>query len=208
MKKPASKKREGQKISAILEGLPGQFSGAKTTIGDLKDTLSARAYGILLMVLALPNLIPIPAPGLSTILGAPLVLVTFQLVLGLESPWFPKFIARRPIKVSHIKKICARISPWIRKLERVVRPRLFFLTSFPADRLVALTCFILSLMIMMPLPFGNAVPGLAICLFAIGILQRDGVMIIAGLLVTLISATVIAAFVGGIVTSVSSLLGL
>jgi hypothetical protein len=198
----------GRKISDILKTLPENFTKERTSIANLKEALSTRAYGVLLLVLALPNLIPIPAPGLSLILGAPLFLVTFQLMLGLKNPWFPSFISRRYIKTAQLKKVCNRIIPYMQKLEIIIEPRLIYLTTNTANRLIAIICLVLSLMIMMPIPFGNALPALAICLFAIGILQRDGYFIIAGLIITLLSATLIWAFLTGLVASVFSLFGL
>ena len=196
------------KISDILTSLPNHFTNTKITIGEIKEALSERAYGILLLVLALPNLIPIPAPGLSTLLGVPLLLVTFQLMLGLKTPWLPNFIAKRSIKRDHLHAVCRRVTPWMQRLESVMMPRLMFFTAVPMNRLIALICVVLSLMIMMPIPFGNAFPALAICLFAVGIFQRDGLFIIAGLIITWISATVITTFLVGLWFSIMIFLGL
>lgn len=196
--KPALDPLNGNKISDILEALPGRFKTPTLTIAGLSDALSGRAYGMLLLVLALPNLIPIPAPGLSAVVGAPLILVTLQMMLGLKSPWFPNFIAKRKLKTQQLKRVCVRVVPVIKKLELVTSPRLTFLAKPPADRLIALICAVLSLMIMMPIPFGNALPALAICLFAVGILQRDGLFILAGLLVTLLGTAAISAFISEI----------
>jgi hypothetical protein len=204
----AKDSHNGREISEILRTLPDHLTRVDTSIGELKEALSGRAYGILLLVLALPNLIPIPAPGLSLLLGTPLLWITFQLMFGLQTPWFPNFIAKRTMKTAYIHAVCRRIVPSMQKIERVISPRLMFLTAPPVDRLVALICAILSLMIMMPIPFGNAFPALAICFFAIGILQRDGVFIILGLTITIISTAVIGAFLGTLAFSVVTLFSL
>lgn len=198
----------GRKISDILRELPDQFSTPDITVGELRDALSGRAYGILLLVLTLPTLIPIPTPGLSAILGAPLTLITFQLMLGLETPWLPKFIARRRINRNHLRRVCTWVIPYLEKLERIIRPRLNFLVRPPSNYFIALLCAILSLMIMLPIPFSNVVPALAIFLFAIGILQRDGLFVIFGMIVTLISAAVIIAFSNALFLSIIQFMGL
>lgn len=190
----------GDKISAILKALPDRFYMPTLTIGALSHAFSGRAYGMLLLVLALPNLIPIPAPGLSAIVGAPLILVSLQMLLGLASPWLPHGIARRSLKTEQLRHICRRVVPVIETLELVTSPRLTYLAKPPVDRLIALICVVLSLMIMMPIPFGNAIPALAICFFAIGILQRDGLFIIAGLLVAMLGAAAISAFLHTLLT--------
>lgn len=197
----------GRKISDILKALPDHFSTASITIGELKDALSGRAYGILLLILALPNLIPLPAPGLSAALGAPLVLFTFQLMLGMKNPWFPHFIARRRIKRDDLRRVCTRIVPYMKKLELIFTPRLKFLVKPPADRFIALACVVLSLMILMPIPFGNALPALAICFFALGILQSDGLFVVLGTVTTLAGATAISLFFSALFLSISEFFG-
>ena len=196
--KPATDPLNGNKISEILAALPDRFSTPTVTIAVLSNALSGRAYGMLLLVLALPNLIPIPAPGLSAIVGAPLILITLQMMLGLKSLWLPNFIGKRTLKTEQLRRVCIRVVPVMKKLELLTSPRLEFLAKPPADRVIGLICALLSLVIMMPVPFGNAFPALAICLFAIGILQRDGVFIIAGLFITLLGTAAISALIGEI----------
>jgi hypothetical protein len=200
--------RNGEKLSAILRALPGAFSATEIKVGELKDAFSGRTYGILLLVLALPNLIPIPAPGLSAVLGAPLVLFTFQLMLGMKTPWFPDFIARRRVKRADMTQVCARIVPTIERLELISTPRLQFLVRPPADRGIACVCLVLSLMIMMPIPFGNALPALAICLFALGLLQSDGLFVLLGIIATLAGATTILLFFDAILRVAGNFFGI
>lgn len=190
-------------ISEMLRALPDRFSTPSVTVAQLKDELSGRSYGIFLLVLSVPNLVPIPAPGLSAVLGLPLVLFTFQLMLGLKTPWFPGFIARRRVKCESLKRVCNRISPYLKKLEYINKPRLKFLMHPPLDRVIALFCLLLSLLIMLPVPFGNALPALAICLFALGILQRDGLFVIFGFVVACVAVTVISTVISGAVMSVT-----
>ncbi len=199
--------RKGEKLSSILRAVPDVFSTPEITIGELKKAFSGRTYGVLLLVLALPNLIPIPAPGLSAALGAPLVLFTFQLMLGMQAPWFPKFIARRTMRRGDVKRVCDRIAPYIERLELLFTPRLQFLVRPPADRFIACICLVLSLMIMMPIPFGNALPALSICLFALGILQRDGMFVLVGIITTLAGATTMILFLDALLAMTEKFLG-
>lgn len=185
----------GNKISEILLALPNHFSTPLVSMNALSEALSGRAYGMLLLVLALPNLIPIPAPGLSFVAGAPLMLVTLQMMLGRTYPWMPGFIGNRTIKTEQLQRLCMRAVPLMKALERVTSPRLQILAKPPADRVVAFICMALSLMIMMPIPFGNALPAFAICIFAIGLMQRDGLFILAGLTATLLGTAAISAFI-------------
>lgn len=198
----------GRKISEILTDLSDGFSGSTVTIGEIRDSLSGRIYGVFLLLLALPNLIPFPTPGLSTILGMPLLLLTFQLMLGMQKPWFPQTILRRTIKTEYIRQVFSRILPYIKKMERVVMPRWMCLVKPPADRIIAFICVLLSLVIMLPVPFGNALPALAICFFSIAILERDGVFAILGMVCTIASIAIIFAVMSMIMLAVLNFWGL
>lgn len=197
------------KLSDTIRALPDQFASSEITIGQLKEVLSGRAYGLLLLVLALPNLIPLPTPGLSATVGAPLLLVTMQLAMGMKGPWLPAFMARRRMKREDVARVCGRVAAYLARLEVLFRPRLRFLIRPPADRLIAFLCAILSFLIMMPVPFGNALPAVAICLFALALLQSDGLFVIFGLLASVVSATAIAAALSaafGVVSRLTSMI--
>lgn len=68
------------RISSILEALPGAVDGDRISFGDLVDSFGARAYGPLIVVFAAPNILPVALPGISAVLGAPLILLTAQLM--------------------------------------------------------------------------------------------------------------------------------
>jgi len=198
----------GRKISEILTELSNGFSAPTVTIGELRDALSGRIYGIFLLLLAVPNLAPFPTPGLSAILGMPLLLLTFQLMLGMQTPWFPQIILRRTIKTEQISQVFSYILPYIKKTERVIMPRLMYLVKPPADRIIAFVCVLLSLVIMLPVPFGNALPALAICCFAIAILERDGMFAILGMICTIASIAVIFTVISMILLAILHFWGL
>jgi hypothetical protein len=187
---------QAPKISDMVESLPKNFSGPHITIGELNQALSGKAYGILLLILALPNLIPMPAPGLSAVLGAPLLLITIQHMLGYEVLRLPLFIARRRIRHSDLVRGCKLLMPFLKKLELINKPKMLLLLNSAADRFVAFICALLSLTIMLPIPLVNALPALAICLFALGILQRDGLFAILGFTVALTTAIAVTSFIG------------
>src|SRR5699024_9313881 len=84
------------RLSAILRQLAGDKKRQRISIGDFFEVMGDRATGALMLILALPNLVPTP-PGTSAILGAPLLLLAAQLTFGLR-PWLPKVIARRSMK--------------------------------------------------------------------------------------------------------------
>jgi hypothetical protein len=180
-------------LLSMLLALAQDDSRARISIGDLLAALGDRALAALLFVFAVPNVLPVP-PGTSTILGAPLVFLAAQLAFGLR-PWLPGVIADRTIAREDFAGLVRRISPWLARAERLLRPRAVLLVLPPMEYLVGLVCLLLAVVLVLPIPLGNMLPALAISMLALGILERDGFWILAGLAVAAVSAAVVSGVV-------------
>lgn len=189
----------GRRLWAILRSLARDTSRERVSVGDLLDTLHDRAFGALIFIFAFPNILPTP-PGTSAILAAPLVFLTAQMMLG-RKPWLPGFIANRSMARKDFAAMTERVVPWLARAERLLRPRLITLASPPIEYIVGAICFLLSIVLLLPIPLGNMLPAFAICLFSLGILGRDGVWIVLGLIGTLISAIVVSGVVYALLKS-------
>ncbi|MBW8299141.1 MAG: exopolysaccharide biosynthesis protein [Hydrogenophaga sp.] len=183
-------RRRGGRLSDILTSIAGDESRDRVSVADIFQAMGDRAFGALILIFALPNIIPTP-PGTSALTGAPLVFLSAQLMLG-QSPWLPKIIAERSMTRGDFASIVSRISPWLARGERMLRPRLGFLIYPPAEYIIGLLCLILSTVLILPVPLGNILPAIAICLFSFGILERDGLCVVLGAAMTVISLTVVA----------------
>jgi hypothetical protein len=171
--------RSSRPLSQVLIEMACQEARDRISVADLLVVLSDRALAALILIFALPNVLPAP-PGTSAVLGAPLLFLTAQLATG-RGPWLPKVIADRSMPRSHFHAVVARAVPWLRRAERLMRPRWSTLAQPPAEYAVGGVCVLLALILFLPIPLGNIPPALAICLFSLGILERDGVWIAAGL---------------------------
>jgi len=188
-----------RRISSILEALPSAVEGDRISFGDLVDAFEQRAYGPLIVVFAAPNMLPVALPGLSAVLGAPLVLLTAQLTLGRRRPWLPGFLRRRSLARTSFEAMVARIVPRLRRIEARVSPRLPVVTGVLGKRVIGALGVVLSLIIMLPVPFGNAVPGLALVVMSVGLLGRDGLAVLAGGLIGVAGLAIVSGFVYGAV---------
>jgi hypothetical protein len=184
-------------LLSMLQALAQDDSRERISIGDLLAALGDRALAALLFVFAVPNVLPVP-PGTSTILGAPLVFLAAQLAFGLR-PWLPRVIADRTMSRDDFAALVRRISPWLTRAERLLRPRAVVLVLPPMEYLVGLVCLLLAVVLVLPIPLGNMLPALAISLLALGILERDGLWILAGLAAAAVSAAVVSGVVFALV---------
>jgi len=163
------------------------------TLGWIVDHLNERAFGLVLLVLALPCCIPF-LYGIPQIVALPLMFVAGQIVIGRRSPWLPAKLGARTVTKAALQNLAHRAGPWLRKIEAVSRPRLTALSRPPFDRVVGIGLVLFSASILVPLPGTNTVPGLAVVVVSMGLLQRDGLLVLAGLaLGTIWIATLILA---------------
>lgn len=176
-------------LSAMLQGLATDRARERIAVGDLLAVLGDRALAALLFVFAVPNVLPVP-PGTSAILGAPLVFLAAQMALGLR-PWLPRWIACRTLPRSDFAAVVQRIGPWLARAERLLRPRASGLALPPMEHLVGLVCLLLAVVLVLPVPLGNMLPALAISLMALGVLERDGLWVLAGLATAALAVAVV-----------------
>lgn len=183
----------GRKLSDILNDLALDPDRERVSVGDLLAAMGDRAFGALMLVFAIPNLVPTP-PGTSGILGLPLVILTAQLMLG-QKPWLPQFVARRSMLRADFAGLVNRAVPWLGKAERLLHPRLSVLVQPPAEYAIGAVCLLLAIILILPIPLGNILPALAICLYSFAILGKDGIWAIVGSVIAIISVVI----VGGVV---------
>jgi hypothetical protein len=181
----------------ILENVVSKTSADKIPIRDLIEAMDVGGFGLIMTIVSLPILIPLPPP-FPSLISIPMMIFSFQLMLGFESPKLPKRFSNISIKRSILATIIEKSSPYIRKAESLVHPRLLILSDQFFKRIIGFFCFIFAMSVLLPLPLSNLIPGLGYLLASFGLLGRDGLIIILGLVVGCIGTlfTIIAVFLG------------
>lgn len=173
------------KLSVELARLRDQAAERAVTLREVIYTLQGRAYLLLVLLLALPFITPIPLPGLSTPFGLAILLIAARLSLG-QKPWLSMKLQRKELPAGFLRKLFAVAERVLRFLEKFLRPRLTFVTDTPLlAQLHAVLMLVaaLALLLPLPIPFTNSFPAWTILLLAAGLLERDGLFILAGYLV-------------------------
>jgi hypothetical protein len=177
-------------VSALLYALAHDDSRDRIAVRDLLDVLGDRALAALMFVFSVPNVLPVP-PGTSAVLGAPLIFLAAQLALGLR-PWLPAVIASRSMTRADFATLIRRIGPWLGRAERMLRPRALWIALPPMEYVIGLICLLLAIVLTLPVPLGNMLPALAISLLALGVLERDGLWVLAGFAAAIASGVVVS----------------
>lgn len=168
-------------ISERLSNLADAAEGESVTLLWMLEHLSERAFGLFLLILALPCCIPF-LYGIPQVVSLPLMFISAQIVMGHKTPWLPAKLGARSVSSAGLRSLSDRAKPWLQRIEAISSPRLVGLTAAPADRLVGITLVLFSASILVPLPGTNSVPGVAIVVIAMGLLQRDGILVILGII--------------------------
>lgn len=171
-----------ESVADLLTRIGDEATGDKLSVGDLVTALEDRAFGFLLLILALPCCIPF-LYGVPQAVSLPLVFVAVQIVLGRHKLWLPQTLTKRSFSVASFRDMTQRAVPYLRWFEKISRPRLTFLTAGGIERVLGVFLLAFSASIAVPLPGTNTVPGFAVALMALGFIERDGLLTLAGLVI-------------------------
>jgi hypothetical protein len=194
------------RTSAILTALAAQ-PNERLTVGDILAVLRDRAFALLVVLLGLPNCLPMPPP-IPLVCGLLLGLVAVQLIAGRAAPWLPRSVLHRSIARSDVERAVRRAAPVFRWLERFSRPRMSVLDSTGAMRVIGGLLLVLALGIIFALPpiVGQIPLGIAVCLLGLGLVERDGLVVLGGLAIGSIGLTLNLGFIYAIISGLGTLL--
>lgn len=151
------------------------------SISNLIDVLGERSFGLVLLLMALPNALLIASiPGLSSVFGIIMALTSFQMILRFRTIWLPATIRNKIYTKDQLKKVVNISTSFLTYIEHFLRPRILTLSTALFEPLLGLVILLNSIWITLPIPFGNFLPGVATVVLSLGIITKDGVFIIAG----------------------------
>ncbi len=203
------KKRTERAASEILEEAVEHHQADYVSLDELLYALHERGFGLLLLIFALPNCVPIPVPpGVSSVFSIPLLFLSAQMIYGLDHPWLPQWLEKKKVKRRFLANIISKASPRLKRIEKILRPRWSFASTQTGERLIGIMSFGFAISIAVPLPWTNFVPGVGILIMSMGLLSRDGVVIGIGALVGVIGCCITASILILGFGAVSAVLGL
>jgi hypothetical protein len=189
--------------SVVLQRLHDEAPTDYFTVGWLMGSLHRRSFGIIMLLLALAAM----APGVAIVAGLLLMIPALQMIAGRPAPFFPRFIADRPLPPRHLAALVQRAVPVLRYLEKVIHPRWAIPLEATApsrrrrrdtERHLLLT----------PIPFTNIVPALVIAVISLAYLEEDGLLLSLALLNAVVVVTLELAAVWETVLGAKWIVGL
>lgn len=180
-------------LVALLEHIEPQQSSI--SVDDVLCAIGRRSFGPMLLVAGLMTLAPLigDIPGVPTLMALLVLLTAGQLLVGRQQFWLPGWLLRRSISRSAF----ARALPYLKKPagwgDRLLRVRLPWLTGYRGSRLTALTGIAIALAMppMEFIPFTANGAGLALTLLGLGLVARDGLVLLTGLVLTVATFAIV-----------------
>jgi hypothetical protein len=160
---------ESAPISRIVAQVAATFPGERISLGEMSDAFGERAFGLLILLLCLPGLLP----GMATVFGLPMLVLGVQMGLGLRTPRLPRFMARQSLKRTDLLRLANASSRGLGKVERYLRPRPGWFVSAAGERLVGWLTAYAALMLILPGPGTNGPPAFGTIVMALGVVEQD-----------------------------------
>jgi len=205
--KPRAKRKtaaaHAPRTSVILRGLLDNNKDKSFTVQKILGTLGTSSFGTSLMAFSIPEVLPIPIPGVSAIVVIPTAIISAQMTMGKKEIVLPKWLLKRSVPRKPLAAAIRSILPILERLEKAVKPRWKWMTSRAAKRFLGAFILFLAGLMALPVPGTNMPLAIAVFVIALGLVERDGAMITAGILIGLASI----ALLGGIFAGLWALFG-
>lgn len=194
------------RTSDVLAHFRAHLPPERVSLGDVIAALGDRSLGTILLVVSLPTVAPVPL-GVSVLFNLPLLLFSIRLLFGKDSARLPGWLLRRSVERATAARMLGAVLPRLRWIERMLQPRLRVLAGIDRARWFGFLCVLLAVIAFVPVPLMGWLPGFALVFLSLGLIERDGVAVGAGLLVGAGAVLFAAALVGGLSYAGHELLG-
>jgi hypothetical protein len=185
------------RIGLAIASLP---SGG-VSLATIRDLIGHDGLLVFTAFLTIIFLVPVSIPGVSTVFGGAILLISFTRLMG-RNLWLPRKLELREVSSEKLRGAFEKGLRWFKRLEKISRPhRLAWLNTGGVMHFINNSGLILGAVLLMApfglIPFSNTLPAVAILFFAIGFLQRDGVCILLGHLSNIATIIYFAILIGG-----------
>lgn len=194
---PARDQSLREQIAQVIESLPEDH----LSLGKLLEMLGEEGLLLLAILLTLVFLIPVSIPGVSTVFGAAILLIGISRLSG-RPLWIPARLREKPLPVDKLRPALRSGMNWMQRMERISRPhRLPMFVDGKFMGVINNLAFILAAILLMApfgfVPFSNTLPAVALLLYSVGFIQRDGGAVLLGHLANIATIVYFTVLIAG-----------
>ncbi|WP_338609013.1 exopolysaccharide biosynthesis protein [Pelagibacterium nitratireducens] len=185
-------------IGGLLEALHAsqQKPDPRFTVASLIAALGVHSHIVVILVFSVLNMVPGP-PGYGGTIAFAIIGFSIAMLIGAPLT-LPGWIRRRKLPAKALMRVTKLFARMAAAMARVSRPRYLLVSAPVFQPVLALFIIAVSLPMMLPIPFINAIPNAGICVLCLGWINRDAVVIIAGIVLALVGLTIAGAAIWGV----------
>lgn len=196
-------KRSSEKLLEIIQS---KELGKDICFEEIIKLLGTRAFGIALLFFSLPSALPFSAiPGVAFVFSIPIFFFAVQMILGRPTVWLPNVMARKTVSYDTVVKIIHKTVPYLKKAEYFLKPRWAFMTSRLIEIINGLVILFLAILLILPIPFSNFIFAILLIVLSLGLIERDGVVIILGYVAAILYIILIFWFIRAAIVGIMAL---
>ena len=193
------------RISTLLFTIATKGEGDRITVAAIVNALGARGFSLLIVIFGLPNSLPMPPP-IALVSGLLMIFVSLQVIVGRAAPWLPKAVLSKSVRRADVAKAVDTAMPWVVWIEKLARPRYSLFDSAASWRVLGFGLLALSIGLVVALPVIGQIPvGIALCLIGLGLVERDGILVLIGFGIGLVGLAFSYGFVVAVLTGAARL---
>lgn len=185
-----------QSLERVLKSHGEEETGI--TLGHIATEVGDKGFGLILIVLALPSALPVPAAGYSTPFGILLTVLGIQMILGRPSPWLPKRAREMELSRSLCDTMGSAAIGFFDRVEHLIKPRMSWINGRFGMPLMGILVVVMAALMILPIPLTNTAPAMVVFLIGVGLSEDDGLSAglacIVGVIAVLLYAYVIYLF--------------
>lgn len=174
-------------LTGTIESIEEGVNTPSPNLGDLIEGFARRGFGAALLFPSILVVLPTGAiPGVPLLSGVLIMLISFQMIIGRKSPWVPKRLKKVTFKQKDISNYVDIIRPHVRKIDRYIYPRWIIFFNAVAFKFLAIIAFMLGAAIALfgIIPFAVLVPGVALTALSLGLMVKDGLLAMTGMILS------------------------
>ncbi len=179
-----------KKASGAVSRISSEIPRDGITFKDFLELIGEKGGLLSTIVLVAPFLFPVSIPGSSIPFGLAILLINIGIILK-RHPLIPKSIMEYTISQSNMLKILSGMGRILLGLDKITKPRLTVLADGPLMESINSSVIVVSsflLMLPIPVPLTDFLPAYSILFLALGSIERDGYLILAGYSVATVTA--------------------
>lgn len=142
------------------------------------ESIGRRSFGPIILLTGLIILVPLigDIPGVPTLMGLIILLTAGQLLVGRDTIWMPAFIVDRSVSRERLSRVLDRLDKPSKFIDKWFYARLEKITRREGVVVIGTACVIIALILPLLefIPFSANLAGIALTMFGLALIARDG----------------------------------